>query len=198
MFRTLIESHILFRLLIAVPAVVMLSRLAVTHGGLGQVLQDSGVWGERMLIATLAVTPICMLFKGQAWTTWLVRRRRDLGLAAFFYTVLHLAAYVVRQNNIAVILYDLPYKEYLTGWIGLATMLVLALTSNTWAFRTLGTAWKPVQQLIYVTAIASYLHWLWIKLDHWPAYLHFAPLVLLEAFRLWYNFAKPNRQRPQE
>ncbi len=47
-----------FRLLLAIPAIVMLSRLAMTGGGLGHVLQASGEWAARLLIVTLAVTPI--------------------------------------------------------------------------------------------------------------------------------------------
>ncbi len=48
MFRPLIESRWAFRLLIAVPAIVMLTRTAMSDLGLGQLLQSSGEWAVRL------------------------------------------------------------------------------------------------------------------------------------------------------
>lgn len=198
MLRTLIDSHALFRLVIAIPAIVMLSRFALAGGGLGHVIQGSGEWAARLLIVTLAITPIRMLFKGYHWPMWLFKRRRDLGLAAFLYAALHLGTYVVRQSSINVILYDIQYLEYIFGWLAFTAMLVLMVISNDAALHRLGTLWKKIQRLVYVAAIAVFLHWIWIKLDNVPALLHFAPLALLEAYRLWYNFVRPGRRHLQE
>lgn len=200
MLSWLVQSRWAFRALLALPAVAMLTRFGLGGEGWGQLMDASGEWAARMLIATLAVSPLRLLIvklmpHGQYAAMWLYKRRRDLGLAAFFYALLHLAAYLVRQANIHVILYDLPYKEYLAGWIGLAAMLLPALTSSESAVHAMGKGWKLVQRLTYVSIVAVYLHWLWIKLDHWPAYLHFMPLVLLEAYRVWHNFARPSGVR---
>lgn len=197
-FRTLIDSHALFRLLIAMPAMVMLSRHALVGGGLGHVTQASGEWAARLLIVTLAITPIRMLFKGRHWPMWLFKRRRDLGLAAFLYALLHLVAYIIRQSSINVILYDIQDLEYIFGWLAFAGMLVLALISNDAALHRLGTMWKKVQRLVYIAAVAAFLHWVWIRLDNVPALIHFAPLALLEAYRLWYNFTRPGRRHLPE
>ena len=198
MLRRLIDSHLLLWLLIAAPAAVMLWRALLAGGGLGHLLQGSGEWAARLLIITLAITPIRMIFKGRLWPLWLVRRRRDFGIAAFAYAVLHLAAYVARQSNIDVILYELQYREYVMGWTAFAAMLVLAAISNDGALRMLGRTWKHIQRLVYAAAAAAFLHWLWIKIDNLPAYVHFAPLAVLEAYRLWYNFSRPSRRRLQE
>ncbi len=155
--------------------------------------------GAALLILTLMVTPLRLLLKqlgsGPTWPMWLFKRRRDLGVGAFLYAALHLGTYVIRQNNIHVVLYDLPYKEYLAGWIAFATMLVLSLTSSDAAVHTMGTWWKVLQRLAYVSVIAVALHWFWIRLDHTAVYIHFAPLVLLELYRLWYNYARPSGLR---
>jgi methionine sulfoxide reductase heme-binding subunit len=196
--QKLVNSHALFRLVIAVPAIVMLSRYTFAGGGLGQLLQSSGEWAARLLIVTLAITPIRMIFKGHHWPMWLFKRRRDLGVAAFLYAALHLGTYVARQSNLSIILYELPYIEYLLGWIAFAGLLILAAISNDAALHRLGTAWKTLQRLVYVVAIAAFLHWLLIKLDDTPAYIHFVPLALLEAWRLWYNFSRPSRRHLQE
>jgi methionine sulfoxide reductase heme-binding subunit len=192
--RGLIESRWAFRSLIALPAIAMLSRYAFLDEGLGRLLQSSGEWAVRLLILTLMVTPLRLLLKqlgsGPYWPMWLFRRRRDLGLAAFLYSALHLGTYMSRAN-IHVALYDLPYKEYLAGWIAFAIMLLLSLTSADAAVHAMGLWWKVLQRLAYVSALAAALHWFWIRLDHAAVYFHFAPLVLLEAYRLWYNFARP-------
>ena len=197
--RPLINSRWTFRLLIALPAIVMLSRYFSTQGGSGHLLQSSGEWAARMLIVTLAVTPIRLLLKSQhwfqPWSMWLFKRRRDLGVSAFLYALLHLIAYLIRQSSLGVILFELQFIEYILGWVALGSMLILAVISNDWAVHHLGTAWKKLQRLVYVAAICVFLHWLWLKLDDVPALLHFAPLAALEAYRLWYCFARPARMR---
>ena len=190
-----VNAPLAFRLVLALPAIIMLSRFALSGGGLGHVLQASGEWAARLLIVTLAVTPIRMIFKGHHWPMWLFKRRRDLGLAAFIYALLHLAIYVVRQSSIHVVLYDLQYKEYFTGWLALAIMLMLTLISNDWLLHSLGLWWKRLQRAAYLAALAVFLHWIWMKLDDTPALAHFVPLVLLEAWRLWYRFARPGAHR---
>ena len=202
MLRAALDSRALFRLALALPAVAILWGFFRTHYSFGQLIGDSGEWSARLLIATLAITPVRLLLRqiglSPQWPMWLFKRRRDLGIAAFLYALLHLGAYVVRQSNINVILYDLPYKEYLTGWIASAAMLLLAVTSNDWAVHAMGTSWKLLQRLSYLAAATLYLHWLWIRLDHWPAYVHFLPLVLLEAYRLWHDFARPGARHRTE
>jgi sulfoxide reductase heme-binding subunit YedZ len=198
MIRELMNSHVAFRILLAVPATLILARYAIAGGGLGQVIGASGEWAVRLLIMTLAVTPLRVLFKGQQWPMWLFKRRRDLGAAAFLYALLHVVAYVVRQSSPAVLLRDVMLIEYAMGWLALAAMLLPFLLSNDLALRWLGTWWKPVQRLAYVAAVAAFLHWLWMKRDDTAALVHFAPLAVLEAYRLWYHFVRPNARRPEE
>ena len=194
MLEKLAASHWAFRLLLAVPAIVMLAQFARLHSW-GLLLGSSGEWAVRMLVLTLAVTPIRLMTKqaglGPRWPMWLMKRRRELGLAAFLYAALHLGAYLVRQSNIHVVMFDIQFREYVMGWIAFVTMLALALTSNDRSVHALGRWWKPLQRLAYVSVIAAALHWYWITRDHSGVWLHVLPLVALEAYRLLYNFARP-------
>ena len=194
MLNRLLESHWAFRLLLALPAIIMLSAFFKLRSW-GLLMDQSGEWAVRMLILTLAVTPIRLLMKqmglGPHWPMWLMKRRRDLGLAAFLYAALHVSVYLIRQANLNVVLFDMWFLEYAMGWLAFLTMLVLAVTSNDDAVHFLGKWWKPLQRLAYVAAIAAALHWFWIRLDHGGVYLHFIPLVLLEAYRVMYNFSRP-------
>jgi methionine sulfoxide reductase heme-binding subunit len=191
----LLESHAAFRAVLAVPAVLMLWQFFFGAKSWGLLLDSSGEWAVRMLVATLAISPLRILMKqagmGPHWPMWLFKRRRDLGVATFLYAALHLATYLVRQSNLHVVLFDMQYREYLAGWIAFLAMLVLAVTSNDRAVHGLGRWWKPLQRLAYLSVIAAALHWFWIRLDHTAVWLHVLPLAALEAYRLWYNFARP-------
>lgn len=199
MLGKLIDSHAAFRLLLALPAIFTLWQFLFGVHGWGLLVERSGEWAIRMLFLTLAVSPLRLLLKqagfGPHWPMWLFKRRRDLGLAAFLYAVLHLATYLLGQSNFHVILFDMQFIEYAMGWVAFLTMLVLAVTSNDQSVHVLGTWWKPLQRLAYVSVVAAALHWFWIRLDHTAVWLHVLPLAGLEAYRLWYNFARPAGMR---
>jgi len=184
----------LLRILLAVPAIALLTRFQAGSGGFGHLIEGTGEWSARLLIAALCVTPLRMIFKGQHWPIWLFKRRRDLGVASFLYSFLHLAAYAVKQGNLGLILADLGNLGIDFGWIAFASMLVPFVLSNAAALHHLGTRWKPIQRLAYVAASAALAHWIWLKEDRLTAFVHFIPLVLLEAYRIWYNLTQANRR----
>ena len=194
MLRRLIESHWAFRALLALPSLIMLVQF-IRLRSWGLLLDQSGEWALRMLILTLAVSPLRLVMKqlhmGPHWPSWLLKRRRELGLATFLYAALHLAAYLARESNLHVVLFDMKYLEFALGWAGFALLLVLALTSNDASVHRLGTWWKPLQRVVYLAAIAAFLHWYLIRLDHAALWLHLAPLAVLEGYRVLHNFARP-------
>ncbi len=195
MLGRMVNSLWAFRLLLAVPAAIMLGRFFLYEHSWGRLIDQSGEWAIRLLILTLAVTPLRLLMKqigfGPHWPMWLFKRRRSLGLAAFLYASLHASAYLIRQANLNVVMFDLHFAEYLTGWIAFLGMLLLAATSNDDAVHRLGLWWKTLQRLAYVSMIAAAIHWFMIRQDHAALWLHILPLAILEANRVWYNFARP-------
>jgi methionine sulfoxide reductase heme-binding subunit len=199
MLGRVMDSRWLFRLLLALPAGIILWQFFFGPKSWGLLIGQSGEWAVRVLILTLAVTPLRLLMKqaglGPHWPMWLFQRRRDLGLAAFLYAALHLGAYLVRTPNFHVVVFDMQFIEYLMGWIAFITMLVLAVTSNDRSVHALGRWWKPLQRLAYVSVVAAALHWFWIRLDHTGVWLHFIPLAVLEAYRILHNFARPAGMR---
>jgi hypothetical protein len=64
----------------------------------GEMVHASGLWAIWCLMGALAVTPLRRVFPRQAWTAWLLPRRRYLGVAAFAYAALHAAVYVLRLD----------------------------------------------------------------------------------------------------
>jgi sulfoxide reductase heme-binding subunit YedZ len=121
----------------------------------------SGDWALRLLLATLAITPLRMLTK---WT-WLTRYRRMLGLFAFFYASVHLAIYLVVDLGgfWSQILGEIVKKPYITvGFAAWLLMVPLALTSTRAMMRRLGGNWQRLHRLVYVVGACGVLHFMWL------------------------------------
>jgi methionine sulfoxide reductase heme-binding subunit len=116
----------------------------------------------RLLVLSLAITPIRRLLPKLAW---LIRFRRMLGLYAFFYGCLHLMTYVALYAGFSVptMLDDISRRRFITaGLASWALMLPLALTSTTWSIRKLGGKnWNRLHRLAYLSAIAGIAHYWW-------------------------------------
>lgn len=194
MLRRLVGSHWAFSLLLALPWAGMLIQFARLNSW-GLIIDQSGSWAVRMLILALAVSPARIVMRqlhlGPHWPMWLMKRRRELGMASFLYALLHLSLYLVRQWNINVVLFDMQDLAYATGWISFVTLLALAITSNDASVHWLGRWWKPLQRFVYVSAMAAFLHWYLVRQDHVGLWLHLVPLAALEGYRVLHNFARP-------
>lgn len=177
--RTIINSVKLFWLLLAVPGI------AILHGWLTgaietmDMIHPTGEMSARLMVAAMLIGPLAGLLGPKRWMLWLLARRRALGLGAFAYAIAHLAFYALDMGSLEAILGELPIASILTGWLALALMLPMALTSNQTSMKLLRTAWKRVQQLAYPAAILTLLHWWWIHDGATGALIHFAPLALL-------------------
>jgi sulfoxide reductase heme-binding subunit YedZ len=154
-----------------------------------ELLHPTGELSARLLIAALALTPLVQLFPNAAPLRWLIRHRRAIGVAAFGYAALHTAFYLGAMGNLGDILAEALAIGIWPGWAALALMLPLALTSNDAAMRWLKAGWKRVQRLAYPAALFTLAHWIFIHNNRWVALAHFAPLALLELWRLSRRFA---------
>lgn len=160
-------------------------------------VHPTGEWAARVLILTLMITPLTLLFKGRQWPRWLMRQRRYLGVAAFGYAALHTVFYVIDKSTLDRILSELPRFYIWTGWLAFAIFIPLAVTSMDYFQRLMGPAWKTLQRTTYAAAVLTLLHW--AALHNWGhptvAILHFAPLVALEVYRIWYWTLRPRPAR---
>lgn len=150
----------------------------------GEYLHWTGVQSARVLLLTLAVTPLVRLLPGAAAVRWLLRRRRDLGLVTFTFALAHTAAYVFRKSDLALIASEGINADLLTGWIAFLVFIALALTSNDASVRALGRNWRSLHKSVYVAAVLTYLHWVLTAFDPTTGYVHFAMLAILLLARL--------------
>lgn len=151
----------------------------------GEAVHLSGEWSARLLIATLAATPLALMFPGRPSTRWLLRNRRYFGVASFAYAALHTLIYVDKTRSLPTLLDDAVAPEYLTGWIATLVFAVLAATSNDASVRFLRRAWKSLHRWVYLAAVLSFVHWLLVAFDPLPAAVHLVLLAGLESYRVW-------------
>lgn len=156
---------------------------------LERVTDVTGQWGLRLLLITLAVTPLRRL---TGWT-WLQRFRRMLGLFAFFYVTLHFLTWVWLDQELAWsnIVADIAKRPYVTiGFAAWLLLLPLALTSTRGMMRRLGRRWQQLHRLVYVITGLGVLHFAWqVKADLLEPLIYALVLTILLLLR-W----RPARQ----
>jgi sulfoxide reductase heme-binding subunit YedZ len=158
-----------------------------------------GEWALRFLILTLLISPIRDLF-GVNW----VRYRRALGLLAFWYVAMHFLAYMILDKRLAidVIVEDIFKRWFITiGMAALVLLAPLALTSNQWSIRRLGSKWTKLHRLIYPIAAAGALHYCLSVKVIGPEEMIYAGLVaILIGWRLvrhrFMNWKRGRRDKP--
>jgi sulfoxide reductase heme-binding subunit YedZ len=187
-------------LLVVVPAIVLVAQLLLNQLGaepIESLEHASGEWALRLLAASLAVTPLMRL---TGWG-WLVAQRRFLGLAAFFWALGHLSVYIVLDQffDWPEIVKDVLKHLYITvGMLAFVLMIPLALTSTKSSIRRLGgQRWNQLHRLVYVTAVAGCVHYLWaVKKDIAEPLLYAAVFVVLFVLRLVLRKPGPRTSRP--
>ncbi|MGF6114556.1 protein-methionine-sulfoxide reductase heme-binding subunit MsrQ [Pseudomonas frederiksbergensis] len=147
----------------------------------GKVLVDRlGLGTLVLLLITLSMTPLQKL---SGWAGW-IAVRRQLGLWSFAYVVLHLSGYTAfilgfDWSQLGVELRKRPY--IIVGTLGFLCLLVLAVTSNRYSQRRLGSRWKKLHRLVYVILGLGLLHMLWIvraDLKEWAIYASIGALLI--------------------
>lgn len=182
-------------LLFGVPLAVQTYRYLGESIYYGEYLHWSGDQAVRLLILTLAITPLRLTFRRSPLLGWLLLHRRDIGLLTFLYAMAHTVAYLAYKEPFGRIVSELAEPGMLTGWIAMLIMLALAATSNNASVRRLGRRWKVLHRGVYTAAFLTFAHWLLTAFDPTDAYIHLAVLVALLALRAWQLRRRPAKSR---
>lgn len=117
-----------------------------------------GIGALRLLTLTLAISPLALWLR----LPLLVGVRRQIGLWAFAYAVLHLMLYMALdlELSLAALWADVVKRRYITaGMAAFVLLLPLAATSTAAAIRWLGARrWKLLHRLIYPASLLACLH----------------------------------------
>jgi methionine sulfoxide reductase heme-binding subunit len=175
------------------------------HGMLGAnpievITHSTGDWTLTLLLVTLSITPLRKVTRQY----WLIGLRRMFGLFAFFYGCLHLTTYLWLDKffDLHEMLADVAKRRFITaGLTGFVLMTPLALTSTKgWIRRLGGKRWLALHRLIYFSATAGVIHYIWlVKADlHKP--LEYATVLgslLTYRVAIWLG-ARANRKANAE
>lgn len=151
----------------------------------GEYLHWTGDWSVWLTLLVLAVTPLRQLLRRFSWSSWLLKARRDLGIATFLYAAAHTGTYMVRKADLGRILSEAADPGMLAGWLALLGMLALAATSNDLSVRWLVGRWKALHRLVYAIALLSVGHWILTAFDPTVGFIHLGVLLLLFVPRGW-------------
>ena len=133
---------------------------------IAEALNDLGLMALVLLIASLACTPLKILF---GWN-WPIRIRRLLGLLAFGYAALHVAVYAGLDQalDLRAILADVLKRRFIfVGFAAFVMLVPLAVTSTDRAVRRMGyVQWARLHRLVYPAAVCAAIHFVWrVKKD---------------------------------
>ena len=152
------------------------------------ITHSTGDWTLTFLLITLSITPLRKLTRQY----WLIHFRRMLGLFAFFYGFLHLMTYVWLDKffDVHEMIHDIAKRKFITaGMTAFALMVPLALTSTKWSIRKLGgKRWQALHRLIYFSAAAGVIHYIWLVKADLRKPLEYAAVLgvlLLYRFTVW-------------
>lgn len=162
-------------------------------------IQDTlGIWGLRLLLATLAVTPLREL----AGMPRLIAFRRMLGLFAFFYISMHFLWYLLVDQGLDWRLWveDIAKRPFITvGFAALLMLVPLAVTSTKRAMRRMGRRWQRLHRLIYPAAILGCTHFYWqVKADIREPLAYILVLAALLGWRLYRSRQRAGRGRAEQ
>lgn len=151
-------------------------------------LQDwtfrTGDWALRLLVASLACTPIASIFGFKQ----AISVRRALGLYGFGYALVHFFIFIGVDYRFAfdLIWDDLATKRYIL--VGLAALLIfipLAITSTRAWMKRLGRQWKQLHKLTYIAVPLAVVHYIWlVKADLRDPLLYATIVAVLLLLRL--------------
>lgn len=165
-------------LAMAVPGLLMAANLLRGDVLAMDLLQPSGEMSVRLLVLALLPGPLAGVFGPgrflRGWLAW----RRNIGVAAFGYAVLHLGFYLIDLGALPPAIDELGLPAIWTGWLALLLLIPPAATSLNRAMVRLGRRkWKAIQRLVHGAAILSLMHWLLLDWQWQSALLHAAPVA---------------------
>jgi methionine sulfoxide reductase heme-binding subunit len=149
------------------------------------ITHSTGDWTMILLLVTLSIAPLRRLTRQY----WLIGWRRMIGLFAFFYACLHFTTYIWLDKFFDghAMLVDIAKRKFITvGFLGFVLLIPLAVTSTAeWIRRLGGKRWQMLHRLIYVSAVAGVIHYLWlVKADLRKPLQYAAVLGVLLGYRV--------------
>ena len=154
--------------------------------------RSTGYWALFCLLVSLSITPLRLSLN----IIWPIHIRRMIGLYSFFYASLHAVTYFWLDHwfDWQEILNDIIKHPYvLVGFLSLLLLIPLAITSTNKMMKAMGRWWKRLHYLVYLIAVLSILHFLWlVKKDITEPALFAIIFALLISIRIFHKRIRLN------
>ena len=176
----------------ALPMVILVTQGVQRNLGINPLdvlTRRPGYWSLIFLTMALSVAPVrhaCVLTAkslqwqyGKRLSDWnfLIRLRRPIGLASFFYGVIHCSIYFALNLdfNWDDFQDDLFHKPYIvTGVAAFILLIPLAVTSTDGWIKRLKGNWKTLHSTVYIAALLAVSHFYLLSK---PGVVHYRPFV---------------------
>ncbi|CAO1650988.1 sulfite oxidase heme-binding subunit YedZ [Parasphingorhabdus sp. NYA22] len=182
-------------LLLSVPGILMLWSFTQGDALAMDMLHPSGEMSVRLMILAMLPGPLSEFFGLNRFFRGWIAIRRNLGVAAFGYALLHLIFYIFDMNSLAAMAEEFGIPGIWTGWLSLVLMLLPAVISFNYAMRKLGRTWKYIQRLVYPAFLIGLAHWILLDWAWQPALIHLAPLIFAWILRFIGRSRRHRKQR---
>lgn len=173
-------------LLLTLPLIILISELFLGKLGVDpmrRIEETLGITALNLLIVTLVLAPLSKLTAIN-----FIRLRRSIGLMSFFYICLHLLTWLMLDMQLrwSEILNSIAKKPFiLLGMISFILLLPLAITSNNYLIKKLGSLWSKIHRIIYPAIILAGIHYLMMaKTIELDAVIYLIIILLLISLRL--------------
>lgn len=178
-----LRKRVPFWLLFSLPAILLAFGFLRGATPPQDMLHPSGAMAIRMMVAAMLPGPLIEYFGPNRFLSGWITLRRNFGVIAFIYALLHLIFYVADKGTLGALLGELPRPAIWTGWLSLVLMVIPAAISFDAAVRALGRRWKRLQQVSYGALSFSIVHWVLLEW-HWvSAMVHLMPLLVAWTLR---------------
>lgn len=190
------RARLLFCVGLAAPAALMISDVAQGNILAMDLLHPSGEMAVRLMVLAMMPGPLIEFFGANRFLRGWFSIRRNLGVAAFGYALLHLGLYVLDMQSVAAMLDEVRIPGIWTGWLALGLMIPPAMISFDRAMSALGRhKWKRIQQLVYVALAVTLAHWLLLDWKWLPAAVHLTPLLAAWSLRFLKRYQRSQKER---
>lgn len=190
-----LASQVLLFIALLLPCVWLLFSALMSKLGADpakKLVDETGLWAIQCLWLSLAMTPLKNWTGSSQW----IQYRRMTGLFAFFYALLHLLSYVFLLFGAqwAFIGSELSKRPYIiVGFTAFVLLVPLAITSTKQWQRRLKRHWLTLHKLVYLIAILSLVHFIWLKklgiFAVWP-YALVLLILFAERVRVYFRLKK--------
>jgi sulfoxide reductase heme-binding subunit YedZ len=114
---------------------------------------------------------------------------RSIGLASFYFSLLHFLIYIIDNNiDLVILVDDFLYRNYiLSGYIALLLFIPMYLTSFNFIKEKI-PKWRKIHKIIYVIYLIALLHiYFIIKADYLYLFIFTVLFLVIVTFKLYLN-----------